>query len=62
MANYCRLCGNGVDPRRYNLGFYTCLECGEHNAKRVKHTVVPMHKSNYTVVTDRDLLQWLNKG
>ena len=62
MANYCRLCGNGVDPRRYNLGFYTCLECGERNAKRIKHTVVPMHKSNYTVVTDHDLLQWLNKG
>lgn len=62
MANYCRLCGSAVNPRRFELGFYTCLECGERNAKRVKHTVVPMHKSNYTVVTDRDLLQWLNKG
>ena len=62
MPNFCRMCGNGVDPRRYQLGFNTCLECGERNAKRVRHTVVPMHKSNYTVVTDRDLLQWLNKG
>lgn len=62
MANYCRICNHEINPRRYNLGFNTCLDCGEIQAKRRRHTIVPMHKSNYTVVTDRDLLQWLNKG
>jgi len=39
------------------------LTCGEQEARGVKHTVVPMHKSNYTVITDRrDLMGINNKG
>ena len=50
-----------VDSRRYKAGFVTCLPCGEEDAKRVKHTIVPMHKSNYVVVSDKNLLLCLNK-
>ena len=50
-----------VADGRIEAGFITCLECGEADAKKVKHTVVPMHKSNYVVVTDRSLLLCLNK-
>jgi hypothetical protein len=43
------------------VGFITCLGCGEADARKVKHTIVPMHKSNYVVVSDRELLKCLNK-
>jgi len=50
-----------VAAKRYEAGYRTCLRCGEAEARRVKHTVVPMHKSNYMVVSDRTLLKCLNK-
>lgn len=59
---WCIKCQNEwVVDARIEAGFCTCLECGEADAKKVKHTVVPMHKSNYVVVTDRSLLLCLNK-
>tara|TARA_R110001632_G_scaffold66794_2_gene157143 strand:- start:101 stop:214 length:114 start_codon:yes stop_codon:yes gene_type:complete len=33
------------------------MSCGEIEAQKVKHTIVPMHKSNYVVVTDKSLLK-----
>ena len=53
---------NHVEYKRWTLGRFTCLPCGEDNAKRVKHTIVPMPKSNYIVVTDRTLLFNLNSS
>ena len=50
-----------VAPRRVEAGYRTCLRCGEADARKVRHTVVPMHKSNYVVVSDRALLKCLNK-
>ena len=59
---YCVTCQiEAVDPRRVEAGFITCLRCGEADARKVRHTVVPMHKSNYVVVSDRELLKCLNK-
>lgn len=40
-------CGEYVAVRRRNLGYRTCLACGEKQAKAVKHTIVPLPKSNY---------------
>lgn len=57
----CVECGGFVDHRRYKLGYKVCLECGELAAKKTRHTIVPMSKSNYVVVTDLDLLKGLNK-
>lgn len=65
---FCRTCSvhgmfTPVDPRRYRAGFVTCLRCGEEEAKQTKHTIVPMHKSNYMVISDRrDLMGINNKG
>ena len=56
----CRWCGYDVDERRATLGYASCLECGERDARKVRHTIVPMNKSNYVVVTDRSLLRQLN--
>ena len=49
-----------VAPRRVVAGFITCLRCGEEDARRVQHTIVPMHKSNYIPVTDRNDLKGIN--
>jgi ribosomal protein L37AE/L43A len=47
---------------RYALGYRTCLTCGEKHAKKVKHTVAPMPKSNYMLFTDLSLLKGLNSS
>jgi hypothetical protein len=36
------------------------MTCGEKAARAVKHTVAPLNKSNYVLVTDRALLKQLN--
>jgi hypothetical protein len=59
-VHYVCMCGEAIAPMRYKLGFKTCLACGEVQAKQVRHTVAPMHKSNYILITDRDLLVGLN--
>jgi len=52
-----------VPYQRWKLGFSTCLPCGEEQAKAVKHTVAPLHKSNYMLFTNRqDLVGINNKG
>lgn len=56
----CHECGDPVNPKRYALGYKTCLFCGEEQARMVKHTIVPMHKSNYVAVFNRDDLKGIN--
>jgi hypothetical protein len=60
--SFCTECGISFPPQREALGYSTCLECGEHAAKqaRMGWTVAPMHKSNYVLVTNPDLLKQFN--
>ena len=58
--NLCVKCGDHVLHGRWRLGYTTCLRCGEDIAKQVKHTIAPMHKSNYMVITNHDDLKGLN--
>lgn len=60
----CVMCGAPVCPERWAIGRNTCLQCGEEQAiaARAAWCVVPMPKSNYILVTDRDLLQNLNSS
>ena len=51
-----------VEPQRAKTLRPTCMACGEILAKERKHTIVPMPKSNYIVVTDMSLLQGLNSS
>jgi len=37
------------------------MTCGEAEARKVKHCVVPMHKSNYIAVFDKDVLTGVNQ-
>ena len=58
--NLCIKCGDHVLDARYKLGYTTCLKCGEVDARKTKHTIAPMHKSNYVVITNKLDLQGLN--
>ena len=61
--NLCSKCGDHVLNARWALGYTTCLKCGELEAKQTKHTIAPMHKSNYIVITNKnDLVGLNNKG
>jgi len=59
---HCVSCGDDVEAKRYAIGYRTCLWCGEEEARQYKHTIVPMPKSNYIVVTDLELLKGLNSS
>lgn len=59
MSIVC-LCGEVVPPLRAELGYRTCLSCGEQEARKRKHTIAPLPKSNYMVFTDPSLLKGLN--
>jgi hypothetical protein len=58
----CIECGDEVSQGRAELGYKVCMVCGEDRAKRYRHTIVPMPKSNYIVVTDLNLLLNLNNS
>jgi ribosomal protein L37AE/L43A len=59
----CRDCGDEYSLGRWKLGYKFCLPCGEGIAKSIVRTVVPMHKSNYVMLTDMaDLKGINNKG
>ena len=60
MKGVCILCGETFKWARFKLGYKLCLECGEEHAKQRKHTIVPMQKSNYMLITDMDILKQLN--
>lgn len=58
----CTKCYGGYVPHaRWRLGYSTCLPCGDLDAKNTRHTIVPVAKSNYMVVTDLTMLSGLNK-
>ncbi len=57
----CTSCYGGTVPLpRWKIGYTTCLPCGEVQAKKRKHTVAPLNKSNYMLFTDPELLKQLN--
>jgi ribosomal protein L37AE/L43A len=60
-AALCPACGDYVPHARVLLGYSLCRTCGERQARQTRHTIVNLSKSNYVVVTDRELLKGLNK-
>jgi len=65
MNEQCVMCGEYMTKGRWELGYHTCLLCGEEVAKqkRAHWCVAPMHKSNYMLITDlHDLAGLNNKG
>lgn len=60
-TTFCRLCGSQIDPPKRRLISSLCKKCGEVEARKVKHCIVAMHKSNLVVITDRELLTGVNQ-
>lgn len=65
MSHYhnliCTTCyAERIPPARARLGYMTCLSCGEKAASKVRHTIAPMHKSNYMLFTDLNDLKGIN--
>ena len=61
----CSICRDPIVPAERALLKPFCLWCGEEVARseRKYWCVAPMHKSNYTLITNRaDLLGINNKG
>ena len=56
----CFKCDEFFPIKRWELGYNTCLTCGQSVAKQVKFCVVPMHKSNYVVVSNKEELKGIN--
>ena len=65
MQVNCVECGETYPVKRAQAGYRLCLMCGEQHAKQERSLwcVAPMHKSNYTLITNRtDLAGLNNKG
>lgn len=56
----CKVCKRPILPLARASISDTCITCGGREATTVKHTIVPMHKSNYTVITNRAELVGIN--
>lgn len=62
MDYHCPECGEVVPAARHRLGYNLCLSCGEQAARQARKSwcVVPMHKSNYVLMTNADDLKGIN--
>ena len=56
----CVMCDADIHDKRVSLGYDTCMICGDKEAQKVVHTVLPMHKSNYMVFTRLEDLKGIN--
>ena len=58
----CIFCGEYLSAGRWELGYKTCLMCGEEQAKQERQSwcIAPMHKSNYMLFTDKTDLKGIN--
>lgn len=56
----CKDCGDSYPDARRNLGYRTCLECGDREARSVKRAVAPISKSNYMLISNPAELAQLN--
>lgn len=60
MMPCCTRCGGSYPAARRNLGYTTCLVCGDRQARKVRHCVAPINKSNYVMITNYAELAQLN--
>lgn len=56
----CKECKGDIAPARAELGYASCITCAGKRPETVTRTVVPMHKSNYVLITDPLDLQGIN--
>ena len=66
MKVFCVVCDEEFDPRRAELGYRTCTDCGEKLAqqelgKKFQRTAPLLNKGSYQYITDGDSLKSLNR-
>lgn len=59
-APRCSICTDIFSAQRAKAGYRICMPCGDSLARSTVRTVVPMHKSNYMMITDMDDLKGIN--
>lgn len=60
----CTECGETYPAKRRELGYRTCLDCGDAaaSAERAAWCIAPAaHKGHMTIVTDKAHLRHINK-
>lgn len=57
---FCSKCGDGYPLARHNLGYRTCLTCGDAVARTIRHLSAPLNKSNYVFISNLNDLKQLN--
>jgi hypothetical protein len=60
VGTFCVQCGRSYPEARANLGYRTCLPCGDVAARQTVRTTAPLNKSNYVLITNRAELAQLN--
>jgi PHP family Zn ribbon phosphoesterase len=60
MTPLCKQCYEPFSAKRRKLGYTLCLTCGDGEAKKVRHTIAPLAKSNYFFISDPETLKQLN--
>ena len=61
MKSLCVKCHDNTVPQaRRQLGYLTCMSCGETAASKVRHCSIPLNKSNYMYVSDMEILKQTN--
>lgn len=59
----CSTCGECYPPARLALGYRTCLDCGDADARRVRFTVMPAYsKGAYQLISREDVARTNPKG
>lgn len=56
----CSICDDTYSAKRANAGYHICMPCGDAVARATIRTIVPMHKSNYMLITDLEDLKGIN--
>lgn len=62
--NYLPICthcyGVRVEPQRRHMARPTCMACGEILARKMQHTIAPINKSSYMLISNMEELKQLN--
>jgi hypothetical protein len=56
----CVSCGDYYTDRRLDLGYRTCLDCGDVEARAMTFCTAPLNKSNYVLISNVEDLKGLN--
>jgi len=57
---FCSSCGDDFPDARLNLGYRTCLPCGDAVARQIQWLSAPINKSAYMLISNLDDLKQLN--